>query len=87
MKSDMVITGEGHLDKTSFEGKVVSGVCRYAEVASVPVFVIAGAISSEVAERVNCVSLIEAFGEERAFSETELCIERLVVERMELLSR
>ena len=87
LESDIVITGEGHLDKTSFEGKVVSGVCRYADAASVPVFVIAGAISAEVAEKVDCVSLIETFGEERAFSETELCIEKLVTERIELLSR
>lgn len=87
LESDMVITGEGRLDKTSFEGKVISGVCRYADVYSVPVFVIAGAISSEVVEKVDCVSLVETFGEERAFSETELCIERLVTERIKLLSQ
>jgi len=40
-----------------------------------------------VAGRVDCVSLVETFGEERAFSETELCIERLVTERIELLSQ
>ena len=84
-ESDLVITGEGYLDKTSFEGKVISGVCRYADAASVPVFVIAGAISKEVAEKVDCASLVETFGEESAFTETEQCIERLVIERIKLL--
>ena len=87
LESDMVITGEGHLDATSFEGKVVSGVCRYAAATLTPVFVIAGAISSEVAEKVECVSLVETFGKERAFSETELCIEELVIERIKLFSK
>jgi len=87
LESDIVITGEGYLDKTSFEGKVVSGVCRYAGAASVPVFVIAGEISAEAAEKVDCVSLVETFGEERSFAETELCIERLVTERIESLSQ
>lgn len=85
--SDLVITGEGRLDKTSFDGKVISGVCRYADAASVPVFIIAGAISGEVFEKVDCASLVETFGEELAFSETEECIERLVIERLKLLSQ
>ena len=85
--SDLVITGEGRLDKTSFDGKVISGVCRYADAASVPVFIIAGAISDEEFEKVDCASLVETFGEELAFSETEECIERLVIERLKLLSQ
>ena len=87
VESDLVITGEGCLDKTSFEGKVISGVCRYADAASVPVFIVAGAISDEVAEKVDCVSLVETFGEQQAFSDTERCIERIVTEHIKLLSQ
>ena len=85
--SDLVITGEGFLDSTSFDGKVISGICRYAHTFSVPVFVIAGGISPEIVGKVDGVSLVEAFGKERAFSETELCIERTVIEHMDSLSR
>ena len=85
--SDLVITGEGFLDSTSFDGKVISGICRYADTFSVPVFVIAGDISPEIVGKVEGVSLVEAFGKERAFSETELCIERTVIEHMDSLSR
>jgi len=41
-RSDLVITGEGQLDESSFEGKVVSGVILRAQRQRVPVAVICG---------------------------------------------
>ncbi len=87
IESDLVITGEGFLDSTSFDGKVVSGICRYADTFSVPVFVIAGGVSPEIAGKVDCVSLVETFGEKLSFSETELCIERVATQRLNSLFR
>ena len=42
--ADLVITGEGHLDGQSADGKTVSGVARAAAAAGVPVVAIGGAI-------------------------------------------
>ena len=44
-RADLVITGEGRLDDTSFEGKVVSGVVARANRNNVPVHVICGSSS------------------------------------------
>jgi glycerate kinase len=46
--ADVVITGEGKCDATSFEGKVVGGVCDVAAEHEVPVVaVVAGQITAE----------------------------------------
>jgi glycerate 2-kinase len=42
-RADMVITGEGRLDTSSFEGKVVSAVVARATARAIPVHVICGA--------------------------------------------
>ena len=48
---DLVVTGEGQLDATSFEGKVVGGVLEWAADAGVPhVAVIAGQVTDEARE-------------------------------------
>ena len=41
-RSDLVVTGEGRLDATSWSGKVVDGVVRAATRAAVPVLVVVG---------------------------------------------
>jgi glycerate kinase len=48
---DLVVTGEGRLDATSFSGKVVGGVLEWAADAGVPhVAVIAGQVTDEARE-------------------------------------
>jgi glycerate 2-kinase len=48
---DLVVTGEGRLDATSFSGKVVGGVLEWATDAGVPhVAVIAGQVTSDARE-------------------------------------
>ncbi len=75
----LVVTGEGSLDATSLEGKVVSGVV--ADVAGrVPVLVVAGRASLGAGElaracgvegsHLEVVSLTGRFGEERARRDT-----------------
>jgi len=80
--ADLVVTGEGRLDATSFEGKVVGGVAAYAAASDVPLFVIAGQVSPEVAGRVDAVSLVETFGEQRAMTDTARCVEEAMVDRL-----
>jgi glycerate kinase len=50
---DLVVTGEGRLDATSFEGKVVGGVLEWATDAGVPhAAVIAGQVTTEARDEV-----------------------------------
>lgn len=76
--ADLVVTGEGFLDAQSFEGKVVGGVADLALAAGVTVVAIAGAIYDGVESRIEAVSLVERFGEERAMTATTTCIEEVV---------
>ena len=80
--ADLVITGEGFLDAQSFEGKVVGGVVERAAAAGVPVLVVAGEVYDDAAARVDAVSLVEQFGEERAMTQTLECVRDVVSARL-----
>ena len=82
--ADLVISGEGHLDSSSFEGKVVGGVAAYAAAVAAPLFVVAGRIDSEVVGRVDAVSLVEMFGVDRAMGDTLGCVAKAVTDRLSL---
>ena len=45
---DLVITGEGKLDRQSFDGKVIAGVVRHARKFHVPVVAVAGYVEPDV---------------------------------------
>jgi len=79
---DLVVSGEGYLDASSFEGKVVGGVAAHATALGVPLFVVAGRVDPEVAARVDAVSLVESFGEERALYDTLGCVAEAVSARL-----
>ena len=74
--ADLVITGEGHLDSESFNGKVVGGVADIARRHNVPVVAVVGARDPEIGipEGMSVVSLVESFGHEQALHETALCL-------------
>jgi glycerate kinase len=74
--AQLVITGEGHLDEQSFEGKVVGGVQAMCAAAGKPVVAIVGDCAPEVAGRIEHRSLVAEFGAERAMREPLWCIER-----------
>ncbi len=80
--ADLVITGEGFVDAESFDGKVVGGVVDMATADGVPAFVVAGRFYDDTFERVDGVSLVDRFGEERALGNTIACIEEVVAERL-----
>ncbi len=44
---DLVITGEGRLDRQSLNGKVISGVAKHAKAQNVPVVAIVGSVGEE----------------------------------------
>lgn len=79
-EADLVVTGEGRLDATSYAGKVVGGVLRQAEEQGVPVLVVAGAVDPEVAGRSRAVSLSERFGLEASMGDAAGCVRAAVAE-------
>lgn len=76
--ADLVITGEGHLDAQSFEGKVVGGVQAICADLGVPVAAVVGIADDPVRDRIPTWSIAERFGEERALREPLWCVEHLV---------
>jgi len=75
---DLVITGEGRVDTTSFAGKVVGGVVARAAARDLAVLVVAGDAEAGVTAHVPTISLVERFGSERAFAEAAACIADVV---------
>lgn len=78
--ADLVITGEGHLDRQSFEGKVVGGVQQRCLEAGVPVAAIVGIVDDDVHDRIASWSIAEQHGTPLALREPLRCIERTAVE-------
>ena len=72
--ADVVLTGEGRLDATSFDGKVVGAVLERARARGIPGLVIAGRVAETPAD-VRAVDLVATFGEERALTATLDCAE------------
>jgi len=77
---DLVITGEGRLDATSFAGKVVGGVAELSADADVPVAAIVGSAEQDVvdehSDEIDIEVLHERDGIEVAMSEPKQAIER-----------
>jgi glycerate kinase len=89
---DVVVTGEGRLDGSSWSGKVVGGVVAVAHRAGVPVLVVAGAVGPGGVEggpdpTVEVRSLTDRFGEGRARRDPSGCAEEVVAESLDELFR
>jgi glycerate 2-kinase len=84
---DLVVTGEGFLDAQSFQGKAVGGVVEVAREIGVPVLVVVGDVyrdelpAAEL-ERLEVVSLVERFGEDRARNDVLRCVHEVVAETL-----
>ena len=81
-RADLVVSGEGFLDATSFAGKVVGGVLRRARRRAVPVLVVAGHGEASALARVRSVSLVARFGRERAWADAARCVADAVREEL-----
>jgi len=78
---DLVVTGEGRLDATSWHGKVVGGVLREATRAGRPVLVVAGAVGPGGLEGAGAAvvrSLSDTCGPERALADPTGCVAEVV---------
>jgi glycerate kinase len=78
-RSDLVITGEGAFDASSYRGKVPIGVLEVARAVGIPGIVLCG--HAEIRpEGVRIGSLTERFGAERALSDARSALEDLAAE-------
>ncbi|MEM7093385.1 MAG: glycerate kinase [Actinomycetota bacterium] len=71
-EADLVITGEGQLDRESFAGKVVGGVADLADEFGVRLVIVAGAIDPEhggLPSGAQAVSLSDRFGLDAAMAD------------------
>lgn len=78
--TDLLITGEGRLDETSFDGKVVGGIVSIGREEGIRVAAIVGSADPDTVssrhDEISVVSLVERFGEQAAFEAPKLCIEQ-----------
>lgn len=81
--ADLVVTGEGKLDATSFQGKLVGGVSSWAKDEDVPVLAVVGVESNaEVPDYVEVVSLSERFGVDASMDTPVALVSEVVRERL-----
>ena len=82
-RADIVVTGEGAVDATSFTGQVVGGVLDRAVAAGVEALVVAGDVRDGVPiPGVRAVSLLRRFGPRRAWREPAACIAETVADAL-----
>ncbi|MCX6430377.1 MAG: glycerate kinase [Actinobacteria bacterium] len=74
-KCDFVLTGEGSLDQTSFEGKVVGSVLTLAMDIGIPCGVVAGRIAENVKGDFFSASLVSMYGATQAMNATAKSVE------------
>ena len=75
-QADLVVTGEGMVDATSFTGKVVGRVLDRAQAAGIEALVVAGDVA--LGTRIDALSLVARYGPERALAEPAGCLMELV---------
>jgi glycerate 2-kinase len=87
-EADLVVTGEGRLDATSLDGKVVGGILGLVD-SRVPVLVVTGTATTDAVRMVRAshpdtrlASLEEIFGLDRAMSETSVLIGAVVADHL-----
>jgi len=86
--ADVVVTGEGYLDRQSLDGKVVGGIAERAVAVGKPLVIVTGDADDDVIADVTAMAtdaapvvvarLVEQFGQQRAFAEPQWCIEHAV---------
>ncbi|HJQ50912.1 MAG TPA: glycerate kinase [Gaiellaceae bacterium] len=74
-RADLVVTGEGRIDATSFTGKVVGRVLDRAAAAGIEALVVAGEVAPDSPSA--ALSLVERYGPESAFADPAKCLMEL----------
>lgn len=83
--ADLVVTGEGALDATSLQGKVVGGVGELAAAAGVPVLTVVGRVDGGASPaHGELISLSDRFGAELAMSDPVRLVGQAVLHYLDL---
>jgi glycerate kinase len=77
--ADLVLTGEGAVDRQSLHGKVPDGVIGAARAAGVPAIVLCGRAEAGLLDA-PVFDLVGRFGEHRAMSDARAALEDLAEE-------
>jgi glycerate 2-kinase len=85
-ETDIVVTGEGLLDATSFAGKVVGGVLERAAGAGVRAAAVVGDARVAAPAELPTVALVERFGTERSWAATLDCVAEATAELLDGVS-
>ena len=90
-EAQLVVTGEGHLDAQSLEGKVVGGVTGLAAAGGVPVLVVVGdgdrAVGAGLAASgATIVYLVDEVGVATAFTDPVGAVQRVVAAQLAALA-
>ncbi len=79
--ADLVVTGEGQLDATSFHGKVVGGVAAIAAEMGIEVLAVVGSVAPGTdVHDLEVLSLVDLVGEETALRQPKQAVERAVAD-------
>lgn len=79
-RADLVVTGEGALDATSLQGKVVGGVIEMASAAGVPVLTVVGRVDGSVTPvGGELISLSDRYGADAAMEDTARLVSQVVL--------
>ena len=80
-RADLVVTGEGALDATSLQGKVVGGVSDMAAAAGVPVLTVVGRVDGSTASVCGeLINLSDRFGTDAAMADTVRLVTKAVLD-------
>ncbi|MCU1656657.1 MAG: glycerate kinase [Pseudonocardiales bacterium] len=78
--ADLVLTGEGRLDRTSLAGKAPYAVLRMCERLGTPVRLVVGDLAPDVEPPPNTVALVARFGRDAALNRARECIRAATAE-------
>jgi glycerate 2-kinase len=74
--ADLVVSGEGMFDATSFTGKVVGRVLESAQTNGIDALVVAGDVAPGAP--IDAISLVDRYGPQRALAEPAECLAEIV---------
>jgi glycerate kinase len=90
---DLIITGEGSIDKQTLEGKVVKGICDKAKKLNIPVCIISGIIKDQqlILDKLNPIALnsimeLEVSTEE-AMNNAGFYVEKIIFNQMKNIKK
>jgi glycerate kinase len=78
--ADLILTGEGKLDATSLQGKVVGHLAQLAATAHVPLWCVCGDVETKAGQ--HQVSLLDRFGH-RALADPATCLQQAVTDALQ----